>query len=249
MKQTSINPLLIVLGTIIVQIGLGTIYTWSLFNQPLVSKFGWNLNSVAITFSITSFSLSFSTLFAGKLQQKLGLRKLIATAGIVLGLGLILSSQVSSLPLLYLLAGVVVGYADGTAYITSLSNLIKWFPNRKGLISGISVSAYGMGSLIFRYINGSLIDSLGVSQAFLYWGIIVLLLVLIGSFFLREAIVSNTVTETLHNDYTPREMMRTKQVYLLFFMLFTSCMGGLYLIGMVKDIGVQLVGLSAKNRR
>lgn len=84
MKQTSINPLLIVLGTIIVQIGLGTIYTWSLFNQPLVSKFGWNLNSVAITFSITSFSLSFSTLFAGKLQQKLGLRKLIATAGIVL---------------------------------------------------------------------------------------------------------------------------------------------------------------------
>lgn len=245
MKQTSINPLLIVLGTIIVQIGLGTIYTWSLFNQPLVSKFGWNLNSVAITFSITSFSLSFSTLFAGKLQKKLGLRKLIATAGIVLGLGLILSSQVSSLPLLYLLAGVVVGYADGTAYITSLSNLIKWFPNRKGLISGISVSAYGMGSLIFRYINGSLIDSLGVSQAFLYWGIIVLLLVLIGSFFLREAIVSNTVTETLHNDYTPREMMRTKQVYLLFFMLFTSCMGGLYLIGMVKDIGVQLVGLSA----
>ena len=84
----------------------------------------------------------------------------------MLGLGLILSSQVSSLPLLYLLAGVVVGYADGTAYITSLSNLIKWFPNRKGLISGISVSAYGMGSLIFRYINGNLIDSLGVSQAF-----------------------------------------------------------------------------------
>ena len=72
------------------------------------------------------------------------------------------------------------------------------------------------GHLIFRYINGNLIDNLGVSQAFLYWGIIVLLLVLIGSFFLREAIVSNAVTETLHNDYTPREMMRTKQVYLLF---------------------------------
>ncbi len=67
MKQASVNPWLIVLGTIIVQIGLGTIYTWSLFNQPLVSKFGWELHTVAITFSITSFSLSFSTLFAGKL--------------------------------------------------------------------------------------------------------------------------------------------------------------------------------------
>ena len=76
-----------------------------------------------------------------------------------------------------------------------------------------------MGSLIFRYINGNLIDNLGVSQAFLYWGIIVLLLVLIGSFFLREAIVSNAVTETLHNDYTRREMMRTKQVYLLFYVI------------------------------
>ncbi|WP_410982718.1 OFA family MFS transporter [Bacillus cereus] len=245
MKQTSINPWLIVLGTIIVQIGLGTIYTWSLFNQPLVSKFGWDLNTVAITFSITSFSLSFSTLFAGKLQQKMGLRKLIATAGIVLGIGLILSSQVSSLPLLYLLAGVVVGYADGTAYITSLSNLIKWFPNRKGLISGISVSAYGMGSLIFKYVNGMLIDTVGVSETFLYWGIIVLILVLAGSYFLREATTNETVSETLSHNYSPKEMLRTKQVYLLFFMLFTSCMGGLYLISMVKDIGVQLVGLSA----
>lgn len=246
MKQASVNPWLIVLGTIIVQIGLGTIYTWSLFNQPLVSKFGWELHAVAITFSITSFSLSFSTLFAGKLQQKMGLRKLIATAGIVLGIGLILSSQVSSLSLLYLLAGVVVGYADGTAYITSLSNLIKWFPNRKGLISGISVSAYGMGSLIFKYVNGRLIDTVGVSEAFLYWGIIVLIIVLAGSFFLREAATNETVSsETVSSDYSTREMLRTKQVYLLFFMLFTSCMSGLYLIGMVKDIGVQLVGLSA----
>lgn len=68
-SQTS-NRWLIVLGTIIVQMGLGTIYTWSLFNQPLVDHFGWQLNSVAITFSITSFALAFSTLFAGKLQDR-----------------------------------------------------------------------------------------------------------------------------------------------------------------------------------
>ena len=69
------------LGTIIVQMGLGTIYTWSLFNQPLVERFGWKLSSVAITFSITSFALAFATLFAGKLQDKWGLRRLIAFAG------------------------------------------------------------------------------------------------------------------------------------------------------------------------
>ncbi|MEH7459202.1 OFA family MFS transporter [Bacillus sp. JJ1127] len=245
MKKSSINPWLVVLGTVIVQMGLGTIYTWSLFNQPLVSKYGWGLNAVAITFSITSFSLAFSTLFAGKLQEKLGLRKLIMVSGLALGIGLMLSSQVSSLLMLYVLAGVVVGYADGTAYITSLSNLLKWFPERKGLIAGISVSAYGTGSLIFKYINAKFIDSVGVSQAFLYWGLIVTVMIVIGACLIHQAAEQDTVHETKSRDYTTREMLGTKQVYLLFIMLFTSCMSGLYLIGMVKDIGVQLVGLSA----
>ncbi|HDX9579010.1 TPA: OFA family MFS transporter [Bacillus pseudomycoides] len=245
MKKSSINPWLVVLGTVIVQMGLGTIYTWSLFNQPLVSKYGWSLNAVAITFSITSFSLAFATLFASKLQEKWGLRKLIMISGLALGLGLILSSQVSSLLMLYVLAGVVVGFADGTAYITSLSNLIKWFPKRKGLISGISVSAYGAGSLIFKYINAKLIDSVGVSQAFLYWGIVVAVMIVVGAYLIHTAAEQDTVQETKSHEFTTKEMLRTKEVYLLFIMFFTSCMSGLYLISMVKDIGVQLVGLSA----
>ncbi|MEH7073860.1 L-lactate MFS transporter [Neobacillus drentensis] len=246
MKSTTDRRWLIVLGTIIVQMGLGTIYTWSLFNQPLVDLFHWKLNSVAITFSITSFALAFSTLFAGKLQDKFGLRRLIGSAGLVLGAGLILSSQVSSLWMLYILAGVVVGAADGTAYITSLSNLIKWFPERKGLISGISVGAYGTGSLLFKFINGSLIQSVGVSHAFLYWGLIVLLLVVGGSFLVREAKMSQqaqTVGGNTQKDFTVKEMLKTKQAYLLFIVFFTACMSGLFLIGVVKDIGVRLVGL------
>ncbi|WP_414835448.1 OFA family MFS transporter [Bacillus sp. Ba 3] len=245
MKKSNVNPWLVVLGTVIVQMGLGTIYTWSLFNQPLVSKYGWSLNAVAITFSITSLSLAFSTLFASKLQEKWGIRKLIMIAGLALGLGLVLSSQASSLILLYVLAGVVVGYADGTAYITSLSNLIKWFPKRKGLIAGISVSAYGSGSLIFKYVNAQLIESVGVSQAFIYWGLIVTAMIVLGACLIHQAADQVAVQEAKTHEYTTKEMLRTKQVYLLFIMLFTSCMSGLYLIGMVKDIGVQLVGLSA----
>jgi OFA family oxalate/formate antiporter-like MFS transporter len=248
MKSKDIHPAFLILGTIIVQMGLGTIYTWSLFNQPLVNKFDWELSSVAITFSITSFALAFATLFAGRLQEKWGIRKLIALSGFILGLGLILTSQVSSLPMLYLLAGIVVGFADGTAYITSLSNLIKWFPNRKGLISGVSVSAYGLGSLIFKYINTALINHVGISQTFFYWGIIVMVMVVGGSLLLREAIIEETPmnTENTQNkrDYTVKEMLVTKEAYLLFIMFFTACMSGLYLISIVKDIGVQLAGLN-----
>jgi OFA family oxalate/formate antiporter-like MFS transporter len=244
---------LIVLGTVIMQMGLGTIYTWSLFNAHLVTKFGWELNAVSITFSITSFALAFATLFAGKLQDRFGLRRLTATAGIVLGLGLILSSQANSLLMFYILAGVIVGFADGTAYITSLSNLIKWFPNNKGLISGVSVGAYGTGSLIFKYINGSLIDSVGVSNTFMYWGMIVMVMIVIGSLLVREAPVqtaslgaASASTIAKPKDYTVKEMLRTKEAYLLFIIFFTACMCGLYLIGIVKDIGVQLAGLDVQ---
>ncbi|WP_442602872.1 L-lactate MFS transporter [Paenibacillus sp. KN14-4R] len=243
-----VNRWLIVLGTIIVQMGLGTIYTWSLFNQPLADKFGWGLSSVSITFSITSFALAFSTLFAGKIQERIGIRRLVLISGIVLGSGLIFSSMVSSLWLIYLLIGVVVGFADGSAYITSLSNLIKWFPNRKGLVSGISVGAFGSGSLIFKYVNAGFLQSYGVSQTFLFWGIIAMVMIAAGSFLLREAVVTTDAVngnekQGVQRNFTVREMLRTKEAYLLFVIFFTACMSGLYLIGIVKDAGVQLAGL------
>ncbi|MBN3079980.1 OFA family MFS transporter [Pectobacterium jejuense] len=246
MNTKPVNRGLIVLGTIITQMGLGTIYTWSLFNQPLVDKFGWTLSSVATTFSITSFCLAFATLFAGKFQERIGLRRLTMIAGIALGAGLMASAASPSLTLIYLLMGVVVGFADGTAYITTLSNLIKWFPNRKGLIAGISVGAFGTGSLLFKYVNSFLIAEVGVSEAFFYWGIIVMAMILVGSSLLKEPAavpVQQAAVQGQARDFSLAEMLATKESYLLFIIFFTACMSGLYLIGIVKDIGVQMAGM------
>ncbi|MEI7369271.1 L-lactate MFS transporter [Pectobacterium colocasium] len=246
MNTKPVNRGLIVLGTIITQMGLGTIYTWSLFNQPLVDKFGWTLSSVATTFSITSFCLAFATLFAGKFQERIGLRRLTMVAGIALGAGLMASAVSPSLTLIYLLMGVVVGFADGTAYITTLSNLIKWFPNRKGLIAGISVGAFGTGSLLFKYVNSFLIAEVGVSEAFFYWGIIVMAMILVGSSLLKEPAavpVQQAAAQGQTRDFSLAEMLATKESYLLFIIFFTACMSGLYLIGIVKDIGVQMAGM------
>ncbi|PXB02778.1 MULTISPECIES: L-lactate MFS transporter [Pectobacterium] len=246
MNTKPVNRGLIVLGTIITQMGLGTIYTWSLFNQPLVDKFGWTLSSVATTFSITSFCLAFATLFAGKFQERIGLRRLTMIAGIALGAGLMASAVSPSLTLIYLLMGVVVGFADGTAYITTLSNLIKWFPNRKGLIAGISVGAFGTGSLLFKYVNSFLIAEVGVSEAFFYWGIIVMAMILVGSSLLKEPAavpVQQVAVQGQARDFSLAEMLATKESYLLFIIFFTACMSGLYLIGIVKDIGVQMAGM------
>ncbi|QTF08229.1 OFA family MFS transporter [Brenneria izadpanahii] len=248
MKAKPVNRSLIVLGTIITQMGLGTIYTWSLFNQPLVDKFGWSLGSVAATFSITSFSLAVATLFAGKFQERIGIRRLIMFAGIALGLGLMASSAASSITLIYILMGGVVGFADGTGYITTLSNLIKWFPDRKGLIAGISVGAFGTGSLLFKYVNHFLIANVGVSDAFFYWGIIVMTMIIIGGALLREPGLNaeENASSSQHraHDFSLGEMLATKESYLLFIVFLTACMSGLYLIGVVKDIGVQMAGMS-----
>ncbi|BES84781.1 MFS transporter [Pectobacterium araliae] len=246
MNTKPVNRGVIVLGTIITQMGLGTIYTWSLFNQPLVDKFGWALSSVATTFSITSFCLAFATLFAGKFQERIGLRRLTMIAGIALGAGLMASAVSPSLTLIYLLMGVVVGFADGTAYITTLSNLIKWFPNRKGLIAGVSVGAFGTGSLLFKYVNSFLIVEVGVSEAFFYWGIIVMAMILVGSSLLKEPAtvpVQQAAVQGASRDFSLAEMLATKESYMLFIIFFTACMSGLYLIGIVKDIGVQMAGM------
>lgn len=91
-----------------------------------------------------------------------------------------------------------------------------------------------------------MIQSVGVSQAFLYWGMIVLIMIVGGSFLVREAVVLNKPSVqngVVQRDYTVKEMLRTKQAYLLFVMFFTACMSGLYLIGVVKDIGVRMAGL------
>ena len=159
MKKKLDSRLLIIIGTVIAQIGLGTIYTWSLFNQPIADEFGWDFNKISVTFSITSISLAFSTLFAGKIQEKIGIKKLTIVSGIVLGISLLLASKINSVVMLYVTAGIILGAADGIAYLSILSNCIKWFPEKKGLISGISVGAYGTGSLIFKYINGYMINS------------------------------------------------------------------------------------------
>lgn len=244
---------LVLLGTVIAQLGLGTIYSWSLFNQPLVNKFGWNLNRVALTFSIASLALSISTLCTGKLQEKFGIKKVVCFCGILFGVGLILTSFANTLALLYIFAGIMVGIADGIAYMMTLSNCIKWFPEKKGLISGISVGAYGVGSLVFKYIDQAFLKSFGVSGAFEYWGIIGMILIFIGGLLLKQAPL-NPMAEKAKvsskkiedNNFTVKEMLKTKEAYLLFIVFFSSCMSGLYLIGIVKDIGVSLAHLDVQ---
>ncbi len=181
------NRILILIGTMLAQLGLGTLYTWSLFNAPLSHLHGWSLEQVVLSFSITSFCLAIGTLFAGKLQETFGIRIVVAACAIILGLGLAFAPKFNNLIELYISAGVIVGLVNGIAYILTLSNCLKWFPDHKGVISSVSIGCYGLGSLIFKYINADLIKSTGIVHAFMYWGLMAFILVFIGALFLKDA--------------------------------------------------------------
>jgi len=237
----------VVFGAVLLQVCLGAIYSWSLFNQPLMDKFGWTSAEVFTTYSIAIFAFAFSTMFAGRLQDQIGPRKVATIGGILYGSGLIISSFATTLPMLYLGYGVLSGTGVGFAYVCPLSTCVKWFPEKKGFITGIAVGAFGAGSLIFKSIIVKFIGTVGVSSTFLYLGIIYMVLVVIGAQFLRVPQGSTSQLKIAmkleRKNYKVKEMIKTKAFYLVWLSYMFACMPGLLVIGLAKDIGTELVML------
>ncbi|ADU30496.1 L-lactate MFS transporter [Evansella cellulosilytica] len=248
------NRWFVVLGAIIIQINLGAVYAWSLFNQPLINKFGWAREDVVFTFSITIAVFAFFTIFAGRLQDKIGPRWVATIGGILLGIGLILSSQATTLFQLYLFYGVIGGAGIGMTYVCPLSACVKWFPDKRGLISGLAVAGFGLGGLVYQPVITGLINMTGVSNTFLYLGFIYLFFVVAGAQLLKNPPSALLTNETKHansvklikptRQFSPKEMLRTHQFYLLWFMFLFGTMTGLMVISFAVDIGVEVAGVN-----
>ena len=253
MSQQQLSPqqyqrtrVLTLLGTIITQFALGSVYTWSLFNAQLSSKLDEPVSQVAFAFGLLSLALAVASSLAGKLQERFGVRKVTLGAGLLLGLGFFLTAHASNLMMLYLCAGILVGFADGTGYLMTLSNCVKWFPERKGLISACAIGASGLGSLGFKYINLLLLSSTGLENTFKMWGLLAMVLVMLGALLMKDAPArqESAGTQQAH-DFTLAQAMRKPQYWMLALMFLTACMSGLYVIGVAKDIGEKMVNLPA----
>ncbi|WP_426762042.1 L-lactate MFS transporter [Hafnia paralvei] len=241
---------LTLVGTIITQFALGSVYTWSLFNGPLSEKLDEPISRVAFSFGLLSLALALASSVAGKLQDRFGVRKVTIAAGAVLALGFVLTSHANNLVMLYLSAGVLVGLADGAGYLMTLSNCVKWFPERKGMISACAIGAYGLGSLGFKYIDTHLLATYGLEQTFIIWGGLAMVMVMAGAMLMKDApkqenSTQNTQGISTAQDYTLAEAVRQPQYWMLALMFLTACMSGLYVIGVAKDIGEGMVHLPA----
>ena len=240
--------ILTLIGTIITQFALGSVYTWSLFNGPLANKLDAPISEVAFSFGLLSLGLAIASSLAGKLQERFGVRNVTIGAGILMAVGFWLTAHADNLMMLYLSAGILVGLADGAGYLMTLSNCVKWFPERKGLISACSIGAYGLGSLGFKFICGALLSAQGLENTFMIWGVLAMSMIIVGALLMRDAPIqkSGGNAQREAKDYTLAQSVRLPQYWMLALMFLTACMSGLYVIGVAKDIGEGMVHLSAQ---
>jgi MFS transporter, OFA family, oxalate/formate antiporter len=133
------NRWVIAIAGVFLQIALGAVYTWSVFRVPLAKQFGWSISEVTLTFTISIFVLGFAAFFGGLWLNRKGPRVVALTGGALYGLGIFLASFTHRLSWLYLTYGVVGGIGLGLSYIVPVAVLVKWFPDRRGLITGIAV--------------------------------------------------------------------------------------------------------------
>ena len=176
----------IALAGILLQIALGAVYAWSVFRIPLARLFHATISQVTLTFTIAIMALGFASFFGGLWLKRAGPRVVAITGGILYGGGVFLASFSHGLWWLYLSYGVIGGIGLGFSYIVPIAVLLKWFPDRRGLMTGIAVGGFGAGALVTAPIATRLIQSVGVLRTFAYLGIAFLTVSVIAGYFMQN---------------------------------------------------------------
>ncbi|MGZ4837584.1 MAG: L-lactate MFS transporter [Terriglobales bacterium] len=247
----------IAVAAVVMQICLGAAYGWSVFVKPLIAQQHWQLTQVSLTFTLAILFLGVGTVIGGLWQDRVGPRRVATVAGVIYGIGYLIAGFAAkghSLTGLYLGYGVISGIGMGMGYITPVATLVKWFPDRRGLMTGVAVAGYGAGALIFSPIAARLIQTSGIPATFWIFGIVYLILVAAAAQFYANppqgyvpagwsptSAVQKTATKI---DFTVTQAMRTWQFWLLWAMLFLNVSAGIMIISQASPMAQQLVGMS-----
>ncbi len=249
------NRWVIAIAGVFFQIALGAVYAWSVFRVPLAKQFGWSISEVTLTFTISIFVLGFAAFFGGLWLNRKGPRIVALTGGTLYGLGVFLASFTHRLSWLYLTYGVVGGIGLGLGYIVPVAVLVKWFPDRRGLITGIAVGGFGAGALITAPVATRLIQSVGVLSTFAYLGIAYLIVTVATGLFMRNPPDgwkpdgwTATASQTSHragHDFTLSEALKTWQWWALWLLLFLNTCAGISIISQEAPLFQELAGVTA----
>ena len=249
------NRWVIASAGVFLQIALGAVYAWSVFRVPLSKQFGWTISEVTLTFTISIFVLGFAAFFGGLWLNRKGPRIVALTGGALYGLGVFLASFSHTLSWLYLSYGVIGGIGLGLGYIVPVAVLVKWFPDRRGLITGVAVGGFGAGALITAPVATRLIQNVGVLSTFAYLGIAYFLITIISGAFMQNppdgwkpeswSPTASQTSQRAGHDFLLSEALKTWQWYALWLLLFLNTCAGISVISQEAPIFQELTGASA----
>jgi OFA family oxalate/formate antiporter-like MFS transporter len=245
----------IAVAGVLMQMALGAVYAWSVFRTPLANRFGWTIPQVTLTFTISILVLGFAAFPGGLWLNRKGPRIVAVTGGVLYGLGVFLASFTTSLWWLYLTYGFIGGIGLGFGYIVPVSVLVKWFPDRRGLITGVAVGGFGAGALVTAPVATRLIERVGVLQTFAYLGIAYLIVTPVAGWFMSNppdgwrpegwTNVASPAARRSARDYTLGEALPTRQWWTQWLILFLNVSAGISLISQQAPLFQELGGVSA----
>ncbi|HEQ9725318.1 TPA: OFA family MFS transporter [Streptococcus pyogenes] len=241
---------------ILLHLMLGSTYAWSVYRNPILQETGWDQAPVAFAFSLAIFCLGLSAAFMGNLVEQYGPRLTGTVSAILYASGNMLTGLAidrKEIWLLYIGYGVIGGLGLGAGYITPISTIIKWFPDKRGMATGFAIMGFGFASLLTSPIAQWLIETEGLVATFYLLGLIYLIVMLFAS----QLIIKPTAAEIAildkkrlqNNSYliegmTAKEALKTKSFYCLWVILFINITCGLGLISVVAPMAQDLTGMS-----
>jgi MFS transporter, OFA family, oxalate/formate antiporter len=240
--STGLNRWWRVVGGLMMNIALGTLYAWSVFVAPLEKEFGWKRAQTSNVFTIAVVVFALTFIVAGRLQDKFGPFWVSLTGGVLVSLGFFLCAFTNSLMYLYICFGVIGGLGNGFGYATPIPVMAKWFPDKRGLAVGLAVAGYGAGSALFGPLaNLKLIPAYGVHTTFMILGAIFLVMTVIGAFLLKNPPAGykpagwtpappTAKTSATTQEFTPSEVLRTPAFYFMWIAYALGTSAGLMVI-------------------
>jgi MFS transporter, OFA family, oxalate/formate antiporter len=259
--STGLNRWWRVVGGMMMNIALGTLYAWSVFVAPLEKEFGWKRADTSMVFTIAVVVFALTFIVAGRLQDKFGPFWVSLTGAILVSLGFFLCTFTHSLMYLFICFGVIGGLGNGFGYSTPIPVMAKWFPDKRGLAVGLAVGGYGAGSALFGPLaNLYLIPRYGVHSAFMILGGIFLVMTVIGAFLLKNPppgykpegwtpAPPTARTSATTQEFTPSEVLRTPASYFMWIAYALGTSAGLMVISQLvpfaKSVHISSAALAA----
>ncbi len=250
------NRWVIAVAAFCMQLALGAVYAWSVFLTPVITAYGKLPKAEAnFTFSLALLALGVTAGFGGYFNNRFGPRLIGTVAGIIYGAGIILAGFAApNIFILYLTYGIIGGIGLGLGYIVALAMLIKWFPDRRGFITGLAVAGFGGGAALTGPIAASyLLKPYGLSNTFIILGIAYLVIVVVAAQFFRRAPdgyapagwVPTTETRNVISarEYALGESLTTFKWYLLWLILALNVTAGAALISVAAPLAHDFTGV------